>query len=359
MSFAPGSLADLKRRAAEGDFAAQLSLARLYDGDGRSSLALQILQAAMEAGNAAAAAQLGARLIAGWSAPVDVDRGIACVFRAAELGDGEACELAAAFHADGIGCSPDWGAAMSRLVDAAERGEPRSQSLLRLFAKRVRSPGASWRDLADAFRPGDLDCAPPVEILSPSPRIVACKGLLDQSLCAWLRERARGRLSPARVYEFSTGHGREDPSRSNRVTEFGAVETDVAIAAVRRRLSAFTGQPQAHMEPLNVLHYAPGQRFVRHHDFFDPDHPLSARMIAEGGQRVCTILVYLNDDFDGAETDFPAIGLRWRGETGDAIAFDNVDPEGRPDRRTLHAGLSPTRGEKWLLTQFVRDRRTY
>ena len=36
--------------------------------------------------------------------------------------------------------------------------------------------------------------------------------------------------------------------------------------------------------------------------------------------------------------------------------FANVDLNGAPDRLTLHTGCSPTRGEKWLLSQWIRDR---
>jgi hypothetical protein len=47
---------------------------------------------------------------------------------------------------------------------------------------------------------------------------------------------------------------------------------------------------------------------------------------------------------------------RYRGRKGDAIFFWNVDPSGAPDKRTYHAGLAPTRGEKWLLSQWIRER---
>jgi prolyl 4-hydroxylase len=36
--------------------------------------------------------------------------------------------------------------------------------------------------------------------------------------------------------------------------------------------------------------------------------------------------------------------------------FSNLDPAGRPEPASLHAGLPPTRGEKWIFSQWVRDR---
>jgi prolyl 4-hydroxylase len=74
------------------------------------------------------------------------------------------------------------------------------------------------------------------------------------------------------------------------------------------------------------------------------------------GQRIVTCLVYLNDGFEGGETEFPAIDWRYRGKPGDSLIFNNVTPQGLPDMASLHAGLPPTRGEKWVLSQWVRDR---
>ena len=67
-----------------------------------------------------------------------------------------------------------------------------------------------------------------------------------------------------------------------------------------------------------------------------------------------------NDDIegraDGGETDFPTLGWRYRGSKGSALFFWNVGADGLPDRRTLHASLAPTRGEKWLYSYWVRLR---
>jgi hypothetical protein len=68
-----------------------------------------------------------------------------------------------------------------------------------------------------------------------------------------------------------------------------------------------------------------------------------------------TFLLYLNDGFEGGETEFPLVGVRCKGNKGDALCFWNVLPNGSPDRQTIHAGLPPTQGEKWLLSQWVRN----
>jgi len=74
------------------------------------------------------------------------------------------------------------------------------------------------------------------------------------------------------------------------------------------------------------------------------------------GQRVKTCLVYLNDDYEGGETDFPKLWLKFRGRTGAALVFENVLANGTGDMKTLHTGLPPMRGEKWLLSQWMRSK---
>jgi prolyl 4-hydroxylase len=80
-----------------------------------------------------------------------------------------------------------------------------------------------------------------------------------------------------------------------------------------------------------------------------------AAELASRGQRIATFLVYLNDDYTGGETRFGRIGLSHRGARGDALLFANTDERGRPDEDTMHAGLSPATGEKWVFSQWIRS----
>ena len=114
-------------------------------------------------------------------------------------------------------------------------------------------------------------------------------------------------------------------------------------------------QPGA-LEPAEVLHYSIGEAYRPHVDFFHPQLPNFAEQMRLKGQRIKTCLVYLNDDFDGGETDFPKLGIKYRGRAGDALIFENVKPNGTGDLSTLHAGLPPTRGDKWLFSQWIRSK---
>ncbi len=69
-----------------------------------------------------------------------------------------------------------------------------------------------------------------------------------------------------------------------------------------------------------------------------------------------TFLLYLNDDYDGGRTEFVTLGIAHKGRCGEGLFFVNALANGAPDRRTLHAGRPPTRGEKWVVSQFIRNR---
>src|SRR4029453_5716558 len=113
------------------------------------------------------------------------------------------------------------------------------------------------------------------------------------------------------------------------------------------------------MEGPTVLHYSPGEQIQNHFDFVDPKSTSDyAGEMARNGQRMITFLIYLNDDYEGGETAFPELGFSHRGRRGDGLFFVNAHPDLAPDLRMLHAGRATTRGEKWLVTQFVRSKAT-
>jgi len=168
--------------------------------------------------------------------------------------------------------------------------------------------------------------------------------------------RLRPRLAPAMVWDEVSGLGKIDPVRSNSAVELRLPEMDVAIEALRARISVATRLPEPIFEIPQVMHYAVGQEFRPHHDFLDPQERGHAADLARRGQRIGTFLIYLNDDFEGGETEFPPAGLSHRGRTGDALFFANVTPDGRPDPLTVHAGRPPAKGEKWIFSQWIRDR---
>jgi prolyl 4-hydroxylase len=274
----------------------------------------------------------------------------------AATGDAEALAFTAMLAALGAWEPQSWTAALQRLGSAARLGSVSAREQLCVLADIEMSGKESWTDLAASIDLGAWTAAAAKTRLLPDPRISAAPAFLSPRACAWLIERARGRVAQAKVFDPETGLGRIENARSNSAFEFTLADLDVVVVAVRARIAATVGTVTGALEPVQILHYAPGQRFERHYDFLDADKPGFAVEVARIGQRVVTFLVYLNAGFEGGETEFPIIGLVHKGQAGDALMFANVDRAGAPDRRTLHAGLPPGPGEKWILSQWIRDR---
>lgn len=266
---------------------------------------------------------------------------------AAEAGDGPAAARLAVLTGIGLGVPPDWRRAMELLGRAADLGFEPAREQIALLA------GSS------ADRAIDIAAwlnAPRPRVLSEGPAILAIDGFLSPEVCDWMIARAEALVEPALVYDHATGSGRRESVRTNTAAVFDLEKMDVVLALVRERIARAAGLPVPGLEWTQVLHYEVGQTFDWHVDWLDPATPGYAADLAARGQRIATLLVFLNDDFEGGETAFEAGGLRHRGRKGDALLWANTLPDGSIDRRTRHAGLPPTRGEKWVLSQWLRGR---
>jgi prolyl 4-hydroxylase len=358
------SRAEIESRAASGDSRAQLELASLLDKAGDVDEARVWLERAVAAGDPLGATLLAEVLLS--RTPYDVPRGLALVGEAVKAGDARATHLAALLAAAGVGQAQNLKRALDLLSQAAQGGWNLAQetvactsSKLSLAASALRTrssePGL-WRRLAEGIDLAPFFQTPPTSIISESPRIAAVRGFLPPGICRWLIARARPSLIPAEVYDRDTGRLIVDSNRNNRAALFPLVLSDLILLLVRERIARVIGRPTSFMEQPGILNYAPGEEYRPHFDFCDVSLPGPAKDAAENGQRVLTFLIYLNDDYEGGETDFPRLSWHFRGHAGDALFWWSVDTEGNADLRTLHAGLPTRKGEKWLFSQWVRDR---
>ena len=302
----------------------------------------------------------GLSLLDGQNASVDGPKGIALVDAAARQGKAEAVAIRALFEAMGAARPQSRDSSLDSLREAAELGNESAQGQLRVLAERGSpgDPGAApdWAGLRAAISPERLLEPPPRQMLSDMPRIVAFPGFATAGECAWIVGRTQNRLGRAKVFHTGTGDQTYNAVRDNSAIEFQLPQMDVVLEVIRARIAAATRLPVPIYEPLQVLHYAVGEQFRPHHDFLDPDAPGFAEQLKLYGQRIATVLVYLNDEYVGGQTIFPKIGISYRGNRGDALFFTNVDRSGRGDPLTMHAGTPPTSGEKWVVSQWIRDR---
>jgi prolyl 4-hydroxylase len=346
-----------------GDIYLQRALA--HDASGRTDAALEDLARGVRAGEACCARMLGLRLLLADRAPARPSDGLWLLGEACELGLPEAAARAAGLVALGMQMAPDWSLALRWLARSANGGWlPARRQLLALcddrrFAARA-DAGSSmdWRQVAATV---DLDTwrrSPSVTIRHDDPRVCIVTAVASPEVCAELIELSRERLLPARVFDPKSRSDIIVPDRSNDSANFDVMSVELLHVLVQSRMAAACGVDARRFEAPSILHYDPGQQFYNHFDYFDPDVAGSSEPIAQFGQRVMTFLLYLNDDYDGGETDFSSLGFSHRGSCGDGIFFANTLSDGTPDKRSMHAGRATTRGEKWIATHFIRARPT-
>ena len=107
---------------------------------------------------------------------------------------------------------------------------------------------------------------------------------------------------------------------------------------------SWTNLPRNQQDKLQVVKYNEGGMFNPHYD---------AQYGSDTATRCATLLVYLNDDFEGGETSFVDIGVSVRPEKGKGILFWTLDTNGKIIPQAKHCGEKVRGGNKWICTKWV------
>lgn len=185
------------------------------------------------------------------------------------------------------------------------------------------------------------------------PRLVVFGGLLSDEECDTLIAAARPRMRRSLTVAVETGGEEVNDARTSEGMFFERGENEV-VARIEARLAHLLRWPLENGEGLQVLHYGPGAEYLPHYDYFDPEQPGTATIIKRGGQRVGTVVMYLNDPEAGGGTTFPDVGVTVAPKRGNAVFFSYPSPH--PGTRTLHGGAPVLAGEKWIATKWLRER---
>jgi prolyl 4-hydroxylase len=106
-------------------------------------------------------------------------------------------------------------------------------------------------------------------------------------------------------------------------------------------------------EDMQIVKYEKDNYYKEHHDsfpFYDPD------FLSQGGHRVLTTLIYLNDDFEGGETWFPNLSMNISPKRNNAVVFCPLDKTNkRCHPKALHGGNPVKSGTKYICNIWIRD----
>jgi len=195
----------------------------------------------------------------------------------------------------------------------------------------------------------------PVLTRLAKPCVAVLEGVLAAEECEQLIALARPRLRPSTVVDPLTGEDKTAEHRDSDGMFFRLAETPF-IERIDRRISALMNLPMEFGEGLQVLRYGPAAKTTPHFDFLVPSTQASRDSLQRSGQRVSTLVAYLNEVGEGGETVFPEAGLCVLPRRGNAVYFEYTNSLRQVDPLSVHAGAAVLQGEKWALTKWMRER---
>ena len=184
------------------------------------------------------------------------------------------------------------------------------------------------------------------------PRVVVFGGLLTDEECSALMALAAPRLARSETVDNATGGSEVNAARTSDGMFFERGE-HALIRTIEQRIADLLQWPLENGEGLQILRYRPGAEYRPHHDYFDPVHSGTPRILERGGQRVATLVMYLNTPDGGGATTFPDVGLEVAPVRGNAVFFSY--DRAHVSTKTLHGGAPVTAGEKWVATKWLRQ----
>jgi prolyl 4-hydroxylase len=278
--------------------------------------------------------------------------------------DGAAAMALAQCRLYGIDCRPDRRAAFNAVRLAARLGHPegrRSRIYLTAAGIGTKPDPDAAREMLEQLAREDRFAAVQLsfldhvtcdqrlanvrpKVISNDPYIALYPQLFSPAECKYLAVLATPWLEQAMV-GLDGADTHVTTVRDAESSAISHLDEDLVIQRINRCIAAASGTKPEWGEPLNVLRYHPGQQYRLHHDGLG----------AGDKTRIMTALVWLNEQFEGGETDFPNLNIRVRGGLGDMLVFRNVRDDGSLDDRLLHAGLPVTQGVKWMASRWIRS----
>ncbi len=186
----------------------------------------------------------------------------------------------------------------------------------------------------------------------PSSRIemYILRDFLSAEACTAIIARIEAHNRPSTI----TGENADSAFRTSSTCDLPS--RDPHVAALREGLSALSGLPLAHAEPLQGQRYEVGQEFKAHTDYFEPDKSEFAKYCSVAGQRTWTFMIYLNTLEAGGATRFKVADKIIQPERGKLVCWNNRRPDGSPNPATLHHAMKVRKGRKYVVTQWFREK---
>ena len=189
--------------------------------------------------------------------------------------------------------------------------------------------------------------------LSVDPLIQVIDNFVSAENCNYLIKKGKPKLGRALV--SSAMGGTESPGRTGSNCWL-SIQQDSLVKEISLSISNCVQIPLENAEGMQLIHYASGQEYRPHYDAYDLNSDRGIRCTKNGGQRLVTALIYLNNVQKGGGTIFPKLDIIVEAKAGRVLLFANtLLNKSMPHSLSLHGGLPVEEGEKWAVNLWFRQ----
>jgi len=186
-----------------------------------------------------------------------------------------------------------------------------------------------------------------------SPPVLIIDNFFTPEECAATESIATGNTGTSKVVEVQSKTFERAISKRTSTSWFAYYH---AVPTLLAKTHFRLGIPTEYMEEPQIVRYRTGEEFSWHYDEVPPPQ------LDNGGQRVMTLLVYLNTVDQGGGTCFRDLKdvngqpLIVKPSQGSALVFFPARRDGTPDDRTLHKGEIAL-DEKRIIQMWIHQRK--
>ena len=199
--------------------------------------------------------------------------------------------------------------------------------------------------------------------LCNDPYLYTIDNFLTDKECNFIINASKDNLKLAGVSTMNLEKGKGDKYKGRTNSSYwmkhDAYPETLKIA---KKIAKKIGCSYKCFEMFQVIHYFESEEYKYHYDAYDKEETEKyEKFTKDRGNRLRTVLVYLNDVEEGGETGFDSLN-EYRGtikvspKKGRMVVFTNVNDDGSLNKKSRHAGLPVLKGEKWAFNLWLRER---
>ena len=203
-----------------------------------------------------------------------------------------------------------------------------------------------------------------IKVLCQDPYLFVIDDFLNDDECEFIKNVSKDGLKVAGVSHLEKDKSKYGSSYKGRTNKSNWIPKGKypEMQQICQRIGKLIHCDYRYFEDFQVIHYNVSEEYKYHYDAYDKNETIKyTKFCSERGNRIGTVLVYLNDVEEGGETGFDSIDdskepLLVKAKKGRLVLFKNLNPDGSLNKKSRHAGLPIKKGEKWAFNLWLRER---